>query len=93
VKIAALVNDLMDRSRISNALPDVQFQLLPDAEVVIVDLARYAERIPDIRASHPHARVIGYGPHVEDFSSVDADVVLARSTFFRDPAAQIVGQG
>jgi hypothetical protein len=87
VVVCALVTDLMDRSRLSAAIPGVQFTLVDDADVVIVDLARFADRVPSIRASHPDARIVGFGPHVDDFSSVDADVVLPRSKFFRDPAA------
>lgn len=79
----------MDRSRLANAIPGVQFALIPGADVVIVDLARFADRVPDIRASHPRARIVGFGPHVDDFSSVDAHLVLARSKFFRDPAAHV----
>src|SRR5919204_3354518 len=85
--LCALVTDLMDRSRLSAVIPDVRFELVPDADVVIVDLARFADRVPDIRVSHPRARIVGFGPHGEDFSSVDADLVLPRSKFFRDPAA------
>jgi hypothetical protein len=77
----------MDRSRLTAAIPGVQFSLVDDADVVIVDLARFADRVPSIRASHPRARIIGFGPHVDDFSSLDVDVTLPRSKFFRDPAA------
>jgi len=95
--ISALVTDLMDRSRISAALPDATFTLMPDADVVIVDLARGVEQVASVRASHPGARIVAYGPHVDDDSmkaarAAGADVVVPRSRFFRDPA-QIVGQG
>jgi hypothetical protein len=91
VVVCALVTDLMDRSRLSAAIPGAQFTLVDDADVVIVDLTRFADRVPSLRASHPHARIVGFGPHVEDFTAVDADVVLARSKFFRDPAAHVLG--
>jgi hypothetical protein len=90
VTVSALVGDLMDRSKLSAAIPGLQFRLTDETTVVIVDLARFAARIPEIRGSHPDARIVCYGPHVEDFSGVDADVVLPRSKFFRDPAAAVV---
>jgi DNA-binding NarL/FixJ family response regulator len=84
----------MDRSRLSAALPDLQFSLDADADVVIVDLARGTEQVTSIRASHPNARIVCYGPHVDDASldaarAAGADVVLPRSRFFRDPRAAI----
>jgi DNA-binding NarL/FixJ family response regulator len=92
--LVALTTDLMDRSRLSAALPDVQFSLDADAGVVIVDLARGVEQVTSIRASHPNARIVCYGPHVDDASldaarAAGADVVLPRSRFFRDPKAAI----
>jgi DNA-binding NarL/FixJ family response regulator len=92
--LVALTTDLMDRSRLSGALPDVQFTLDPDADVVIVDLGRGTELVTSIRASHPNARIVCYGPHVDDVSlaaarAAGADVVLPRSRFFRDPAGAI----
>jgi DNA-binding NarL/FixJ family response regulator len=95
--VSALVTDLMDRSRISNAIPGVNFTLADDAEIVIVDLARGVERVATVRASHPGARIVAYGPHLDDANmdtarAAGADVVVPRSRFFRDPA-QIVGQG
>jgi DNA-binding NarL/FixJ family response regulator len=92
--LVALTTDLMDRSRLSAALPDVQFGLDAEADVVIVDLARGVEQVASIRASHPNARIVCYGPHVDD-ATLDAaraggaDVVLPRSRFFRDPAAAL----
>jgi DNA-binding NarL/FixJ family response regulator len=92
--LVALTTDLMDRSRLSAALPDVQFTLDADAGVVIVDLARGVEQVTSIRASHPNGRIVCYGPHVDDASldaarAAGADVVLPRSRFFRDPKAAI----
>ncbi len=94
--LVALTTDLMDRSRLSAALPDVHFSLDPDAaaDVVIVDLTRGIEQVTSIRASHPNARIVCYGPHVDDASldaarAAGADVVLPRSRFFRDPAAAV----
>jgi hypothetical protein len=91
--VSALVTDLMDRSKLSAAIPGVQFQLADDADVVIVDLAR-GPAIAEIRASHPNARIVAYGSHV-DTDSMDAartagaDDVIPRSKFFRDPGAAI----
>ncbi len=84
----------MDRSRLSASLPDVRFTLDPATDFVIIDLARGVEQVASIRASHPHARIVCYGPHVDDASldaarAAGADVVLPRSRFFRDPAAAI----
>ena len=84
----------MDRSRLSAAISGVVFTLADDADVVIVDLARGVDQVSSIRASHPTARIVCYGPHVDDTSldaarTAGADVVLPRSRFFRDPAAAI----
>jgi DNA-binding NarL/FixJ family response regulator len=92
--VAATTTDLMDRSRIGAAIPGVVFGLDPAADIVIVDLARGAQQVAEIRAVAPAARVVCYGPHVDDEAAAaalaaGADVVLARSRFFRDPAAAI----
>ena len=91
--VSALVTDLMDRSKLSSAIPGVQFQLADDANVVIVDLARQPD-IAALRASHPAAKIVAYGSHV-DTESMDAaraagaDDVMPRSKFFRDPTAAV----
>ena len=96
--VVALVGDLMDRSRISAAITDVVFTTDPgacaDAAVVVVDLARHGDSIPAVREAAPHARIVGFGPHVDAellarAGTQGADVVLARSQFFRDPAAAL----
>jgi hypothetical protein len=94
----ALVGDLMDRSRLVGAIPDLSFARdlagCAGASVVIVDLARHGDEITQLRALVPDARIIGFGPHV-DVEGVDrawtagADVVLPRSRFFRDPSTAI----
>ena len=98
--LVALVDDLMDRSRISAALPDTRFAAGPGecvvADVVIIDLARHGSSIPAVRVSAPAARIVAFGPHVDDellasARADGADVVLARSQFFRDPAAAVAG--
>ncbi|MFA5883923.1 MAG: DNA-binding response regulator [Acidimicrobiia bacterium] len=97
--IVALVPDLMDQSRIRAALPDVVFVRDPTkaagAAVVVVDLARFADRVGDVRAV-TDGRIVAFGPHVDDVAlaaarAAGADAVLARSQFFRDPAAAVTG--
>ena len=94
MRVCALVTDLMDRSKISAAIPDVAFMLDGTADVVIVDIARSAQLVPEIRAEMPAARIVCFGPHVDDEAAAaaqaaGADVVMPRSRFFRDPAAAI----
>jgi DNA-binding NarL/FixJ family response regulator len=88
----------MDRSRVSSAVPDVVFSSDPaasvDADVVIVDLARHADAVAAVRERSPSARIIAFGPHVDDEAlrrarTEGAAIVLARSQFFRDPAAAV----
>ncbi|MDQ1477712.1 MAG: hypothetical protein QOE62_2941 [Actinomycetota bacterium] len=84
----------MDRSRIGSAIPDVRFGLDGAADVVIVDLGRGAAQVAEIRGAMPTARIVCYGPHVDDDTAdaalaAGADVVMPRSRFFRDPAAAI----
>jgi len=100
VRVAALVDDLMDRSRLSAAIADLTFTRDPQdcagADVVVVDLARHAFAVTSVRAVAPDARIVAFGPHVEDAAlaraKVDgADLVIARSAFFRDPASAVTG--
>ncbi len=92
----ALVDDLMDRSRISGALPAVRFvRAVADAagaDVVLVDLARHGDEVRALRELLPASRIVAFGPHVDEMAAEaaragGADVVLARSRFFADPAA------
>jgi hypothetical protein len=80
MKIVALTSDLMDRSKISAAIPGVSFELGADADVVIVDITKH--RVEEVQAVAPGARLVLYGPHVDG-----GDGVIPRSRFFRDPAA------
>ena len=94
MRVCALATDLMDRSKISAAIPDVTFTLDGNVEVVVIDLARGPQLVPEIRAEMPGVRIVCYGPHVDDTSAdaaraAGADVVMPRSRFFRDPAAAI----
>jgi len=102
VRVVALVDDLMDRSRLSAAVPDVTYTRDPngvgDADVVVVDLARYPSAVATVRTAAPAARVVAFGPHV-DGAALDqaraegADVVVPRSAFFRNPAGVVIGGG
>lgn len=98
MRIVALVTDLMDRSRISAAIDGIEFvaavEGASDAEVVVVDLARFADMVGAVRAAAPAAHVVAYGAHVdaamlERALQDGADLVLPRSQFFRDPAAHL----
>lgn len=93
-RVVALVDDLMDRSRLG-AIEGITFTRDPnacaEAAVVVVDLARYATIIPAVVAAAPGASVVAFGSHVDtdalDAASRDgAALVLARSQFLRDPA-------
>ena len=62
MRVVALASDLMDRSRITAAIPD--------------------------------ARIVAFGPHVDEDATAaaraeGADVVWPRSRFFRDPHAAL----
>jgi hypothetical protein len=81
----------MDRSRLSTAIPGIEFGTYADADVVIIDLGRNASDVATVRTALPSARIVCYGPHVDDASAeaaraAGADVVMPRSRFFRDPA-------
>ena len=65
---------------------------------MIVDLARFGSEVAALRAAAPAARLVGFGPHVDDATAAaateaGADVVLPRSRFFRDPGAAISASG
>ncbi|MGH9049495.1 MAG: hypothetical protein ACRDY4_07195 [Acidimicrobiia bacterium] len=94
----ALVSDLMDRSRISTAVPDVAFASEADAcagaELVIVDVGGHADAVAGVRRLAPAARIVAFGRHdnpeaLARARSDGADVAVARSRFFRDPAAVV----
>jgi DNA-binding NarL/FixJ family response regulator len=101
VNVVAYVADLMDRSKVQAAVADATFARDPatavGAEVVIVDLARFGDAVGAIRTAAPDARIVAFGPHVDDellhrARDAGADTVLARSQFFRDPAAAVTGK-
>jgi DNA-binding NarL/FixJ family response regulator len=96
--IVALIGDLMDRSRVTGAIPDARVVSSPadtsGADVVVVDLARHGAALADVRSAAPGALLVAYGPHVDEAAAsaaraAGADRVLPRSAFFRDPAAAI----
>jgi hypothetical protein len=98
MRIVAMTNDLMDRSRLTTALGDVEFTGDPSActgaAVVVIDLARNAAAVAPVRAAAPDARIVAFGPHVdtdvlEQATRDGADAVLPRSRFFQDPAAAV----
>ena len=65
------------------------------SDVVIVDLARSGRQVAAVRGAAPSARIIGFGPHVDDEGANaarddGADAVLPRSRFFRDPSAALL---
>jgi hypothetical protein len=102
VRTVAFVADLMDRSRLAGSFASLDFATeagaAAGADVVLVDLARYAALVAPIRAAVPDARIVAFGPHVDtatlDRAAADgADAALARSQFFRDPAAAARGVG
>jgi hypothetical protein len=99
MRVCALVVDLMDRSRITAAVPDAVFVrdavACGGADIVIVDLARSGQHVRAVRNAAPAARIVCFGPHVDDEGAsaalaAGADIVLPRSRFFRDPRAALL---
>ena len=99
--VVAFLADLMDRSRLTGTFTDLTFTTDPaaaaDADVVLIDLVRFGALVGAIRAAAPGARIVAFGPHVDTDSLAQAvrdgaDAALARSQFFRDPAAAAVGE-
>ena len=98
MNVVAYVTDLMDRSKIQSAIAGVTFTRDPSAaagaEVVIVDLASFGEVVAAIHAAEPDARIVAFGPHVDDellqqARADGADTVMPRSQFFRDPTTAL----
>jgi hypothetical protein len=88
----------MDRSRITSAVAGVEFVGSPEdcagADVVVIDLARRAADVAAVRAHVPAARIVSFGPHVDDARLENAkrdgaDTAIARSRFFRDIASAL----
>jgi DNA-binding NarL/FixJ family response regulator len=98
VRVVALVGDLLDRSKIAAAIPDVAFASAPDesagADTVIIDVKAHPDAVAAVRKLVPAARVVVYGRHddpeaLASATSAGADAALPRSRFFHDPAAAI----
>lgn len=98
-RVVALVDDLMDRSRLG-ILGEVAWATSAvaaatlDPEVVVVDIARYGTQIGALRDLAPTALIVGFGPHVDgpildEARRAGADRVLPRSRFFADPTAAV----
>jgi thiamine monophosphate synthase len=101
MSVFALVSDLMDRSKVSAVSPGIRFVTSASdcagAEMVVVDLGRYAAAIADLRALLPDARIVAFGRHdnpdaLAAAETAGADLVLPRSRFFHDPAAALMRQ-
>jgi hypothetical protein len=102
MRIVALVDDLMDRSRITGSLaaPDRTIEFARDAigcagaDVVAIDLAHYGASVAAVRLAAPGAWIVGFGPHVDDAvlergRRDGADAAVARSRFFQDPLGAV----
>src|SRR5262249_49465422 len=99
LKTVALVDDLMDRTRLGAAIADLTFardadDVAADADVVVIDLAQHGQAVAPVRARVPSARIAAYGPHVDDNALArartdGADAALPRSRFFHDPAGAV----
>ena len=90
--VFAIVPDLMDRARIDEAILDVHHAtpgtigaLATDGDLVLVDLRRVGDAVSLAVATG--ARVIGFGPHVDDELLARATAAgveaIPRSVFFR----------
>jgi len=94
---AVVSRNVMDRSRIESALEQVGWRpaSVDAASVVVVDLEHDGAMGSIEAAVGRGARVVAFGPHVdtgrlEAARSAGASV-LARSAFFRSPAAAVAG--
>lgn len=94
----ALVDDLMDRSKIGAALTDVAFASAPDdcvdADLVVVDLGSHPHDVAEVRRVVPDARIVAFGRHDNPEALAraredGADEALPRSRFFRDPGRAV----
>lgn len=97
-RTVALTADLMDASKLTGALPDVELlrsvAAAAGATCIVVDVGRYGEAIGELRAIAPDARIVAYGRHDDPDALTaarvaGADDAMPRSRFFRDPAAAV----
>lgn len=97
-RVVALVDDLIDRSKISAAAPSAvasrEITAVDTADVVVIDLARHAAALPAVRERAPGAFVVAFGRH-DDVTTLEAaraggaDRVLTRARFFADVAGSL----
>lgn len=88
MRVVAVSRDLMDRSKLTAALPDVHVVSSPsqlgDADVVLVDLSIVGALDAAVGSG---ARVVAYGSHVDedllDRARAQGAEALPRSVFFR----------
>lgn len=93
MKVVALTPDLLDRSKVSAAVPDVVHvgaaallaRAADGADLVLVDLTRPGAL--DVVADLNAGRIVGFGPHVDGDLLAAATAVgieaMPRSRFFR----------
>jgi hypothetical protein len=98
MRVVAFVGDLMDRSKISAAVPGAGFATSPEdaagADIVVIDVKAHPDAVAAVRKLVPDARVVAYGRHdnpeaLEAARADGADVALPRSRFFQDPAVAV----
>ena len=101
MRVVALVGDLMDRSKITAAVPGAGFAAGPDdvagADTVVVDVKAHPGAVAAARQIAPSARIVAYGRHDDPAALAaaradGADEAMPRSRFFHDPAAAIGGK-
>jgi len=102
MRVVAFVGDLLDRSKISAAVPDAGFATAPEdaagADIVVIDVNAHPDAVAAARKLVPDARIVAYGRHdnpeaLEAARADGADVALPRSRFFQDPAAAVTFSG
>ena len=97
-RVVTLVDDLMDRSRItavaSTAVAARTADATAGADVVVLDLGRHAGALAKVREQAPDAFIVAFGRHddaatLEAARASGADRVLTRARFFADVAGAI----
>ena len=97
-RVVTLVDDLMDRSRITAVASDAVAARSPEAaagaDVVVLDLGRHAGALARVREQAPEAFIVAFGRHddtaaLEAARASGADRVLTRARFFADVGGAI----
>jgi DNA-binding NarL/FixJ family response regulator len=97
-RVVTLVDDLMDRSRITAVASDTvaarSVEATRGADVVVLDLGRHAGELELVRERAPGAFIVAFGRHddtaaLETARASGADRVLTRARFFADVASAI----